>query len=58
MFYPNTRWDEESTLNQIISTSTTTEKEEIRANNVDKVQGVHDYSEDLHARIQSTLCPT
>ena len=57
LFSPNTRWDEDTALAQIKSTSTPTEIEELKARIVEKVQAVHDYSEGLHTRIHSTIFP-
>ena len=57
LFPPNTRWDEDTALAQIKSTSTTTETEELKARIVEKVQAVHDYSGGLHTRIQSIIFP-
>ena len=54
----NTRLYDESYLTQNRFTLITTETEKIKANIVDKVQAVHDYSEGRHARINSTVCPS
>ena len=45
-------------MEQIRSTSTTTDTEELKAKIVEKLKDLHDYFEGLHASIQSTICPT
>ena len=51
LLYLNNILDEDYSLAQIITNSTTTETEEIKAKIVDKVKSVHGYYEGLHARI-------
>ena len=58
LFYPKTIWYQDSTIDQLIPTSTTTETEGLKANIVEKEQAINDYSEGLHERIQYTICPT
>ena len=58
LFSPKTRWYEDSAIDQLITASTTTDTEGLKAKIVENEQAINDYSEGLHERIQYTICPT